>query len=71
VNAPAESPLPPSLPTDLAATHVMILAERQARIEARQQRFRGSRCTFERRGQADAGPIAAHVEIADRGEHSG
>jgi hypothetical protein len=34
VNAPAESPLPPSLPTDLAAAHAMILAERQARIEA-------------------------------------
>jgi transposase len=34
VNEPTESPLPPSLPTDLAAAHAMILAERQARIEA-------------------------------------
>jgi transposase len=34
VNAPAESPVPPTLPTDLAAAHAMILAERQARIEA-------------------------------------
>ncbi len=34
MNAPAESPLPPTLPTDLAAAHAMILAERQARIEA-------------------------------------
>jgi transposase len=34
VNAPAESPLSPTLPTDLAAAHAMILAERQARIEA-------------------------------------
>jgi len=34
VNAPAESPVPPTLPTDLTAAHAMILAERQARIEA-------------------------------------
>ena len=34
VSAPAESPLSPTLPTDLAAAHAMILAERQARIEA-------------------------------------
>jgi hypothetical protein len=34
VSAPAESPLSPTLPTDLSAAHAMILAERQARIEA-------------------------------------
>ena len=34
MNASNESPLLPSLPTDLAAAHAMILAERQARIEA-------------------------------------
>lgn len=34
VNTPAESPLSPTLPTDLAAAHAMILAERQARVEA-------------------------------------
>jgi transposase len=34
MSAPAESPLSPTLPTDLSAAHAMILAERQARIEA-------------------------------------
>ena len=34
MNAPAESLVPPTLPTDLAAAHAMILAERQARIDA-------------------------------------
>jgi hypothetical protein len=34
VSAPAESPLSPTLPSDLSAAHAMILAERQARIEA-------------------------------------
>jgi len=37
VNAPAESLVPQSLPTDLAAAHAMILAERQARIEAQSE----------------------------------
>jgi transposase len=34
VSTPAESPSSPPLPTDLAAAHAMILAERRARLEA-------------------------------------
>src|SRR3954468_8949386 len=34
VTSPAKPPLPPPLPTDLAAAHAMILAERAKRIEA-------------------------------------
>ena len=34
MNAPAESLVSATLPTDLAAAHAMILAERQARIDA-------------------------------------